>query len=300
MKVYSSTKFTIPLPKSHRFPIEKYRLLEDRIRKLDQITIVNAEIISQADLYLAHDKNYVESVSNGQLSKREEMALGFPWSRELIMRTFYSMGASVSAAKTALREGVSCSLAGGTHHAFYSSGNGFCVFNDAAIISKKILELNSGESVLIIDTDVHQGDGTASILKKNKNVFTFSLHSARNYPHTKQTSDLDISLPDKTSGDIYLDALKEGLKVVQGMVSPSFIIYLSGADIFEHDRLGRLKISKEEIKTRDEIVINYARKNQTPIVVLMGGGYGKKISDTVDIHVNTIMTALRAYEELKS
>jgi acetoin utilization deacetylase AcuC-like enzyme len=232
-------------------------------------------------------------VLQGNLSPREQREIGFPWSEQMVERSLRSSGATVAAAKTAFKEGIAANLAGGTHHAYRDQGSGFCVFNDSAIAARTLQkEINPKLQIAVIDLDVHQGNGTASILKNDSSIFTLSIHGQNNFPFTKEQSDLDVDLPDGCDDQTYLNALEDSLEKLKARFSVDFIIYLAGADPHEHDRLGRLKLTKNGIQRRDETVFQYAIGHQIPLALSMAGGYGKNIESTVDIHFQTIKSAL--------
>jgi len=226
------------------------------------------------------------------LTTAEIRAIGFPWSREMVERSKRSAGATIAACRAALKDGVAANLAGGTHHAFYDRGEGFCVFNDAAIAARAMQAGNSVQRVLIVDCDVHQGNGTASMVAGDNSVFTFSIHGAKNYPFRREVeSDLDIDLPDGTADAEYLKALSVGLAESFARSRPQLVIYLAGADPYEDDRLGRLKLTKRGLLQRDEMVFTACRRHETPVAIVMAGGYARNIADTVEIHANTIQRA---------
>jgi len=233
-------------------------------------------------------------VLQGSLSPQEQQEIGFPWSPQMVERSRRSAGATLAASKTALKEGVAANLAGGTHHAYRNKGSGFCVFNDSAIAARAIQkEINAKLKVAIIDLDVHQGNGTAAILENDPSIFTFSMHGENNFPFTKEVSDLDIGLPDETGDATYLAALHQGLEIMIERFKPDLIIYLAGADPHEGDRLGKLSISTDGMRQRDECVFQFGLERQIPIAFSMAGGYGKEIQSTVDVHFQTIVAALR-------
>ena len=288
MKVLASDRFPLPLPDGHRFPAAKYRMLRERIESsgwLREGELLEAPRADDETLTLAHDADYVGRVARGELSAKEQRELGFPWSPELVERSRRSVGATVAAALGALEDGVGVSLAGGTHHAFADRGEGFCVFNDIAVAARRLLRDRLVARVVVIDLDVHQGNGTAAIFEGDPRVFTLSLHGARNYPLRKRASDLDVELPDGTKDDAYLAALHDALRRVPPV---DFAFYLAGADAFEGDRLGRLALSKGGLAERDGIVL----ARDEPVAVVMGGGYAKNVADAVDIHAETVRQAV--------
>ncbi len=247
------------------------------------------------ELARAHDLSYIHAVSHGQLEKTAEKQIGFPWSAGMVERSRRSAGATIGACRAALEDGVAANLAGGTHHAFRDRGEGFCVFNDAAVAAHAMQAECRVERVLIVDCDVHQGNGTASILRGDDSIFTFSIHGARNYPFDKEESDLDIELPDGCSDDAYLLQLAHGLDTAFDLARPDLVIYLAGADPYHDDRLGRLSLSFDGLAERDRDVFARCREHGTPAAIAMAGGYARNIDDTVRIHATTIRLARCAW-----
>jgi acetoin utilization deacetylase AcuC-like enzyme len=291
---YYSDHFPIPLPPDHRFPIDKYRLLRE--------SIIAEHIIPQDDLRvpdfatrelicLAHDPVYVDKIFAGKLSEKEIRRIGFPWSPELVVRSQRSVGGTIAACRSALESGVSANLAGGTHHAHRDFGSGYCLLNDCAVAIKVIQGEKLAENVIILDCDVHQGDGTASIFSGDPRVFTFSIHGARNFPFHKVPGDLDIELEDGTGDADYLDALQNGIHQALASFEPDLVVYLAGADPYQGDRLGRLALTMEGLSSRDELVFNTAKQAGVPVAIVMSGGYARNIADTASIHLETIRQA---------
>ena len=294
MKAFYTDHFVLPLPAGHRFPMEKYSRLRDLVATQLGIELVEAPPATDTQILYAHDASYLIKVIEGKLSPQEQREIGFPWSKKMVERSRRSAGATVAAAKTALREGVAANLAGGTHHAYRDAGSGFCVFNDSAIAARALQkEINPSLKIAVIDLDVHQGNGTAAILKNDGSTFTLSMHGENNFPFKKEESDLDLGLADGCSDETYLHALGECLDQLDARFKADFVIFLAGADPHEGDRLGRLDLSKEGMRKRDEAVFQYALDRQIPIAFSMAGGYGKEIDSTVDIHFQTIKTALQ-------
>ena len=294
MKAFYADHYVLPLPAGHRFPMEKYGKLRDLVAQLDDIELENAPAVTDTQILYAHDPAYLIKVLQGSLTAKEQQEIGFPWSMQMVERSRRSAGATLAAAKLALTEGIAANLAGGTHHAYRNKGSGFCVFNDSAIAARAIQkELDSRLKVAIIDLDVHQGNGTASILEHDQSIFTLSIHGENNFPFSKEVSDLDIGLADETGDESYLAALDQGLEVLDSRFKPDLIIYLAGADPHEGDRLGKLSVSKMGMRKRDECVFQYGLDRQIPIAFTMAGGYGKEIQSTIDIHFQTIQTALQ-------
>lgn len=294
MRAFYSDTFVLPLPPGHRFPMEKYALLRERVVAEGIVPLTRLHVpepASEAELARAHTKAYIERVLNGQLSSAELRRIGFPWSPQMVERSRRSVGATIAACRVALSEGVGVNLAGGTHHAFADAGAGYCVFNDAAVAARVMQAEGRARQIAIVDCDVHQGDGTAAILAADPTIFTFSIHGAHNFPFRKQQSDLDVALPDATSDAAYLDALEWGLRQTFAAARPDLVIYLAGADPYYDDRLGRLSLTKAGLAERDRLVFAYCRSAGVPVAVTMAGGYARQVSDTVDIHAQTIALA---------
>ena len=325
MKVFYTDHFVLPLPDGHRFPMQKYSLLREAVQTYVPHSLEEAPAAKDDELLLAHDAAYVERMSNGTLTATEIRQIGFPWSPQMAERARRSAGATIAAAKAALNERCAINLAGGTHHAFADHGEGFCCYNDAAVAARVLqrhyqtpFALSNSEGfdlstsnaspmaqrerggsdpfhVLICDLDVHQGNGTASIFRDDDSVFTFSMHGARNYPVRKETSDLDVELQDGCDDATYLAALEQHLPQIITDFQPQAMIYLAGADPYEGDRLGRLKLTKSGLAARDRYVLELARDNAIPITVTMAGGYAHDVADIVDIHFNTVRTAFEVF-----
>ena len=292
MYAFYSDRFVLPLPPGHRFPMQKYRLLRERVaRELPAVRLQEPDALGDEVLALAHAPDYIRRLCSGDLSRKEMMAIGFPWSPEMVERSRRSAGATIAACRSAISSGVAVNLAGGTHHAHADRGEGFCVFNDAAIAARLMQAERLVLRVAIVDCDVHQGNGTASILANDDSVFTLSLHGERNYPFDKATSDLDIALADGTDDATYLAALDQALATLFSVFDPQLIIYLAGADPHEGDRLGRLKLTMHGLAQRDQRVFDAARARELPVAIAMAGGYGKNIEDTVAIHLQTLRIA---------
>jgi acetoin utilization deacetylase AcuC-like enzyme len=288
--VYTSDRYVVPLPPEHRFPIQKYRLLrgrliEERVLKPQQLR--EPDPVAPEILSIAHDADYVRRVLIGDLNPSEIRRLGFPWSPELTMRARYSVGGTLSAARSALKDGMSGNLAGGTHHAHPDFGSGYCTFNDVAVSVRVLQKEGVIARALVIDLDVHQGDGTASFFERDESVFTFSMHGANNFPFRKAKSDLDIELADECEDEVYLSKLNEYLNGVIESLKPDIVFYLAGVDPLKNDRLGKLALSLEGLKRRDQRVIESCLACQIPLVIVMAGGYAEPIEDTVRAHVGT-------------
>ena len=299
MRAFYSDQFVLPLPQGHRFPMAKYRLLRDRLcDQLPEVALEVAPRASDGELALVHTPSYIQAVAQGTLTDAQQKEIGFPWTPAMVERSRRSAGATVMAARTALfgGQGVSANLAGGTHHAYADKGSGFCVFNDAAVATR-LMQAEWGRThkqplkVAIIDLDVHQGNGTARIFQRDDQVFTLSMHGARNFPFDKEISDLDIELPDGCEDAAYLEALEQALGELEARFKPGLVIYLAGADPHEGDRLGRLSLSFDGLEARDRRVFDWAWSQRIPLAFSMAGGYGKEMTDTVQAQVNTYRVA---------
>jgi acetoin utilization deacetylase AcuC-like enzyme len=290
LKVAFSSVYRYQLPEGHRFPMEKYDLLPEQLiyeGTLTENQFFEPEALSDEQIVLTHSAEYLAKLNACQLTRQEERKIGFPVRPELITRGKHISNGTLQGAKYALKYGLAMNIAGGTHHAYRDRGEGFCVFNDFAIAANCLLQEGLVSKILIVDLDVHQGNGTASIFADNKNVFTFSVHGAKNYPMKKEKSDLDIGVPDGIKDEAYLKIVEETLPRLIDQVQPSIIFYLAGVDILESDKLGRLKVTREGCKQRDWFVFTHAKKNEIPVMVSMGGGYSSKISDIIEAHANT-------------
>ena len=297
VKIFYAPPNAQPLPPGHRFPMGKYELLRARLASdLPDIGLHLSQPASDGELALVHDPHYVTAVEEGTLSPQAQREIGFPWNEGMVVRARRSCGATIQAARTAFSEGVSGNLAGGTHHAYRDKGGGFCVFNDAAVTSRLMQAEWMRQharplQVAIIDLDVHQGNGTASIFAQDPSVFTLSLHGEKNFPFRKEDSDLDVALPDGCRDDAYLEALEQALITLEQRFEPGLVIYLAGADPFEGDRLGRLKLTYDGLEARDRRVFDWAFQRRLPLAFAMAGGYGTRIEETVQVQVNTFRVA---------
>ena len=270
----------------------KYRMIrEGAARAVADLEFHEAMPASDGELALAHHPDYIARASRGELTAAEQREIGFPWSPEMVERSRRSSGATIAACRAAFSEGIAVNLAGGTHHAYADHGAGFCVFNDAAIAARLMQAERRAARVAIVDLDVHQGNGTASILARDDSVFTLSLHGENNYPFEKERSDLDVALPDGIGDADYLHALQGALATLQARFAPQLLIYLAGADPHEGDRLGKMKLSLAGLAARDEAVFAHARQHKIPVAVTMAGGYGRDIEQTVAVHIQTIRLA---------
>lgn len=298
MQLYYTDHFELPLPDGHRFPMAKYRMLRDRVvadpvHANDVLLVPIAASLEQ--LALAHDAEYVRRVVLGELTHGEIKRIGFPWTEAMVERSRRSSGATLAAARAALQDGVAANLAGGTHHAMRDAGEGFCVFNDAAVTVRTLQAEGLIGRALVVDCDVHQGNGTAHILGSETNVFTFSIHGEKNFPLRKFPSHLDIDLPDGTEDQAYLHELRRGLQVCEMNGPFDLVIYLAGADPYLDDRLGRLKLTKDGLARRDQMVLDFAKQLGIPIAIAMAGGYARQLEDIVDIHARTLQLATQMY-----
>ncbi|WP_066709237.1 histone deacetylase family protein [Curvibacter delicatus] len=298
MKAFYSDHFVLPLPAGHRFPMAKYSQLRERLaRELPLVTLQEAPRASDGELALVHVPAYIASLAQGTISRAAMREIGFPWSDAMVERSRRSAGATVAAARLALQAGVAANLAGGTHHAYADKGGGFCVFNDAAVAAR-LMQAEWGRQqrrtlrVAIIDLDVHQGNGTAHIFQHDDSVFTLSLHGEKNFPFCKESSDLDVALPDGCGDEPYLQALEAALEELLHRFEPGLVIYLAGADPFEGDRLGRLKLSRDGLEARDRRVFDWCWQRRIPLALAMAGGYGVKIEETVQVQLTTYRVAL--------
>ena len=294
VKVFYSDHFVLPLPEGHRFPMKKYSMLRERVERSG--ICKNGELraphaVTDEEILRAHDPGYLEKVVAGTLTDKEMRRIGFPWSQRMVERSRRASGGTLDAARIALSEGIATNLAGGTHHAFADRGEGFCVLNDSAIAARALLAEGLVEKVVVLDTDVHQGNGTAAIVRGDARVFTFSIHGAKNYPFHKEESDLDAPLPDGASDDAFLLALGERLERVLDLEDWNLAIFLAGADPFEGDKLGRLRVTKSGLAERDRMVLEGCRERGIPVAVTMAGGYAREVEDTVDIHFQTVKRA---------
>ena len=295
MYVYYCDHFELPLPAGHRFPICKYQLAREKVdaRFGERILLRVADAASREQLIRIHHESYVARVFEGKLTDLEQKRIGFPWSAKMVNRSRRSTGATIAAANRAWLDGIAAHLSGGTHHAFAGEGQGYCVFNDIAVATMDLISQAKGRAGVVVDLDVHQGNGTAAIFENDARLFTFSMHGDRNYPFRKTCGDLDVPLPDGTTDDQYLSKLEENLKLISWQAF-DFAFYIAGADPHEADRLGRLKLSQKGLRERDSMVIGRLRAEGLPTTVVMGGGYGDE-NCVAEIHANTIGVALEHF-----
>ncbi|NHE56223.1 histone deacetylase family protein [Cyclobacterium plantarum] len=294
LKVAWSQIYAHPLPEGHRFPMEKYELLPEQLLyegTLSDENFFKPETAEEKWILEIHDESYLHKLKSLNLSPSEIRRTGFPLSKALVEREIHIMQGSMMAATYALDSGIGMNIAGGTHHAYNDKGEGFCLLNDIAITAAYLIKEKGLKKVLVVDLDVHQGNGTAKIFEDNPQVFTFSMHGAHNYPLHKEKSDLDVPLEDKTGDSSYLKLLNRYLPELLDTIEPDFIIFQSGVDVLETDKLGRLGLSIRGCRERDRVVLEAARLHQIPIMCCMGGGYAKKINDIIEAHANTFRLA---------
>lgn len=294
MRAFYCDHFVLPLPDGHRFPMAKYRLLRERV--IADGIVAPEDLLEPAaadwhDLRLVHTDAYVDGVAAGTLPREIQRGIGFPWSAAMVERARRSVGGTIAAARAALEDGLAANLAGGTHHSFAHRGEGYCVFNDIAVAARVLLRDRRITRALVVDLDVHQGNGTAAIFRDDPAVFTFSVHGASNFPFRKETSDLDIALPDGVSDEAYLTMLASHLPSLVEQQRPDLVFYLAGADPYEGDRLGRLKLTIDGLRARDALVFDTCGAAGLPVAVSMGGGYAPDVDAIVRIHANTLREA---------
>jgi acetoin utilization deacetylase AcuC-like enzyme len=294
MKVFASDQFTFPVPAGHRFPASKYALLREAVVAAGLIQpedLIVPEPATDEQILRAHDAGYLQRVKKGQLTPREIRRIGLPWSPELVERTRRSIGGTIGACRAALEEGIAVNLSGGTHHASRDRGQGFCLFNDSVIAARAMQFEGSARRVVILDCDVHQGNGTAALAASDPTLFTFSIHNEQNFPLHKEPSDLDVGLEDGTGDEEYLAALECGVRRALDLFDADLGIYLAGADPYEGDLLGRLALTKAGLAQRDRLVLGLCLAAGLPVATVMAGGYGRRIEDTVGIHTQTVRIA---------
>jgi acetoin utilization deacetylase AcuC-like enzyme len=297
VRAFAHDAATYPLPPGHRFPLGKYRLVRESVERLSSVQVEPARQATRAELARTHTADWLDRVAEGRLTRREELALGLPWSDRLAERSRLSTGATIQAAEAALEDGVAANLGGGTHHAFAGVGRGFCVFNDVVTALRALRAGGQSVSVtqsplraLVLDLDVHQGDGTHSLLAGDPHAFTVSVNGGANYPFRRVPGDLELDLPDGTGDDRYLAELEPLLAEAVERSQPDLCFLLAGADPYAGDRLGRLALTKDGLAERDRLARDTLRAAGVPVCVTLAGGYGDPIEDTVDINVETIRT----------
>ncbi len=294
LKVAWAKEYIHPLPKSHRFPMSKYELLPEQLMHegtLERDNFFTPKPLSEKHILLTHEHQYWEKLKYGRLTRSEERKTGFPFSPALITREITIAQGTLTATDYALQYGCAMNIAGGTHHAFTNRGEGFCLLNDMAIGANYLLSERKVGKILVIDLDVHQGNGTAQIFADDSRVFTFSMHGANNYPLHKEQSDLDVPLPNGTSDEAYLALLEEHLSNLFETEKPEFVFFQSGVDVLATDRLGKLALTMEGCKMRDRLVLLKCQESNIPIVVTMGGGYSERFLDIIEAHANTYRLA---------
>ena len=294
LKIAWSEIYAHALPDNHRFPMEKYNLLPEQL--LYEGTITSANLfepspLTETEIIRTHSADYWIKLRDQNLTRQEERRTGFPLSPELVQREIAIMDGTVKSALYAREHGVSMNIAGGTHHAFTDHGEGFCLLNDMAIAAHHLLDKGLAKSILVVDLDVHQGNGTAEIFTNDERVFTFSMHGASNYPMHKEASDLDIGLADGADDKAYLKVLDQHLKSLFEQVEPDFVFFQSGVDVLATDKLGRLGMTIDGCKARDHMVLSLCRKDKVPLAISMGGGYSERIAHIVESHANTYRLA---------
>jgi acetoin utilization deacetylase AcuC-like enzyme len=301
VKVFYSDHFVLPLPEGHRFPMVKYSMLRERVAAggiCGREELRTPRAVTDEEILRAHAPRYLGRAVAGDLTDKEMRRIGFPWSERMVERSRRASGGTLGACLAALEEGFAANLAGGTRHAFSDRGEGYCVFNDSAIAARAVQAAGLVERVVIIDTDVHQGNGTAQILRTDPTVFTFSIHGAKNFPFHKEESDLDTPLPDGADDTEFLQALERGLEAALEAAHAELAIYLAGADPFEGDRLGRLSVTKSGLAERDRLVLEMCRERGVPVATTMSGGYASEVEDTVDVHFQSIRRAADLLESV--
>ena len=298
MRAFYTDHFVLPLPDGHRFPMAKYARLREALMAgaAPTLDLLVPEAATTEQLCRVHDDDYVRRVSDGSLDRLAVRRIGFPWSPGMVERSRRSVGATLAACRAAIEDGVSVNLAGGTHHAGVRHGEGYCVFNDTAVAARAMQAEGLAAHVLVIDCDVHQGNGTAEVFADDSSVFTLDLYGEHNYPFTKTKPDFGVALPDGTGDDAYLETLTSSLEHVLAQQAWDLAIYVSGADPFVDDTLGRLALTKEGLAERDRLVIGSCRDRGIPLAITMAGGYAANTDDVVDIHLTTIQIAARAME----
>jgi acetoin utilization deacetylase AcuC-like enzyme len=294
LTVWSSARYTFPLPAGHRFPVAKYALLRDRVIEEGIVSpgrMLVPAAVTDDELSLVHDADYIVRYNEGRLDAAEQRLIGFPWSRELVERSRRAAGGTLAAARHALKHGVGMNLAGGTHHAFADHGEGFCVYNDVAVAIRVLQRAGLIRRAAVIDLDVHQGNGTNAIFAGDESVYTFSMHGGKNYPFHKVPGTLEVELHDHMGDEEYLAILEASLPGVLTTAAPDIVLYIAGADPHENDALGRLSLTFDGLARRDAYVISQCREVGIPVAIAIGGGYGKRIEDTVAIHTQTARIA---------
>ncbi len=297
MKLFYSDTFELPLPPTHRFPMAKYRLLRQRVIESDlDVELLIPPAATDDQLLLVHTPEYLEKVKTGNLTKIEQRRIGFPWSEKMVERSRRSTGATIAAAYAAAESSMAFNLAGGTHHSFADAGQGFCVFNDVCVAIRTLQQAGIIKTALVVDCDVHQGNGTAAITRDDDSITTFSMHCSENFPFKKTESDFDVTLPPGASDDVYLQSLSQTLDQIARDLIPDMAFYLAGADPYEGDRLGLLSLSEDGLRLRDRVVFDFFGDRGIPITVCMAGGYADDVTKIVDLHFETVAQAAKRYQ----
>ena len=294
LKIAYNQNYIYPLEENHRFPMIKYELIPEQLIRENTCTeknFFNPEKVDDFTVLLTHQKEYFERFKSLGLSKKEIREIGFPLSKDLVNRELQIADGTIKGVHYSIEHGISMNIAGGTHHAFYDRGEAFCMLNDQAIAANYLINKGLSKRILIIDLDVHQGNGTASLFRSNNNVFTLSFHGKKNYPFRKEKSDLDIEFDDNTNDEKYLKILKETIPKIIDEFNPDFIFYLSGVDVLENDKLGRLSLTINGCKERDRFILDICKKNSIPVQVSMGGGYSVVLKNIIEAHSNTFRLA---------
>ena len=294
LKIAFNKNYIYPLEENHRFPMIKYELIPEQLLRestCSENNFFNPEKVDDDIVLFTHQKEYFERFKSLHLSKKEIREIGFPLSKELVDRELQIADGTIKGVHYSIEHGISMNIAGGTHHAFYDRGEAFCMLNDQAIAANYLINKGLSKRILIIDLDVHQGNGTASLFSSNNNVFTLSFHGKKNYPFRKEKSDLDIEFDDKTNDEKYLKILKETIPKVMDEFNPDFIFYLSGVDVLENDKLGRLSLTINGCKERDRYILDMCKKNSIPVQISMGGGYSVVLKNIIEAHSNTFRLA---------
>ena len=290
IQAFAHDVHTYPLPEGHRFPLAKYRLVREGAEELPDLLVFPARGARRDEIRLAHEDAYIERIETGDLSRREVLALGLPWSPELVERARRSVGATIMATEFAMQGGVAANLGGGTHHAFPDSGRGFCVYNDVVVAARGARQAGLIDRTIVVDLDVHQGDGTHFAFDGDDAAFTFSINGFGNYPFHRVAGDLELDLPNGTGDERYLDELGRLLPAAIELARPDVCFYVAGADPYEHDRLGRLALTKAGLAHRDALVRDAMRLAGIPVVITLAGGYAEQVEDTVEINLTTLRT----------
>ena len=294
MKAFYSDTYAVRLPEGHRFPMQKYRLLRQAVEAAGLFAegdLRTAPPATDQEILRAHDPDYLRRLMAGDLTVKEIRRIGLPWSPELVNRARHAVGGTIAACRAALEDGLAVNLAGGTHHAFRDHGQGYCLLNDVVVAARAMQAEGRARQVLVVDCDVHQGNGTAAIAQGDPSILTFSIHSESNFPLFKEQSDLDVALPDAADDEAYLAALAAGLDEILGCVDGELAIYLAGADPLAEDRLGNLALTKEGLARRDRLVLERCRAAGLAVAVVMAGGYSPRVEDIVAVHLQTVRVA---------